>query len=561
MFRLFSVFLCFGVFFSVSSSEAVFAAEIMAKSELQAATVYTNRATLTRQAIIDVPAGAHKLVFSGLPNDLLPDSLRAEGSAKASVIFGALSHKQVFAAKLVIPREQELHDKIEALQDQRKVVSAEKAALGAKQAFLTNLGKLAGLRANEDIAEIDLKPEQWGAAADTIQGNTAAILKANLAHDISLRKIDREIRKLQKDIQDITAPDPRAYGRRSTYQVSIPLEVEVATKLTIELSYQVPGVSWRPLYDARLDTETGDLEITQFGVVQQRTGEDWKDIALVLSTAQPHRGAGLPDLSPMWVNLFQREPMASKRAMFSAGAVMEDSAVMALAEAPMERRREMKAQFVQAEIDTGGFTSEYRIPGPSTVVSDGTESKLLIGSFETENKLQIQIKPQLSTNAFLVASAKLKGEAPILPGRVSLFRDGAYVGQSVFPLLRPEEEHSLGFGIDDQIAVTRRVMKDEHSEAGLISKDSIKERHFLTELQNLHTIPVELIVFETLPVSKDKKIEVEIKNKATSPGFEEDADNVKGLLRWSLKLEPQQKTDIKLGWKVSWPEGSSISGL
>lgn len=562
MVRVFLSFLIVTLVLPVTS----FAKEIETDSELTAATVYTNRATLTRQAVVDVPAGASTVVFKGLPANIMVDSLRTEGSAAAEVVFGALSHKRVVESDLTVPREKELNAQIEALQDKRKMVVAEKTGLNAMQSFVQQLGKHAGNRKNEEIADFNLKPEEWKLAMETIKSNMSDIHKGYAELDIQIRQIDREIQKLRSEMNQMRT------GQRSTYQVSIPLEASEPTSLAIDLIYQIPGASWRPLYDARLDTETGALTLVQYGAVRQNSGEDWNDVKLTLSTAQPHRGAGLPALSPMWVNVWQGGPggygrggMVQKMKRNFASREMSAAAPMAefdsFEEGLMMDKEVQAASFAGAVINTGGFVSEYIIPGRSEVKADGTESKLLIGSFETASKVQIQIKPQLSTDAFLVARAELKGEAPILPGQVSLFRDGAYVGQSNFPLLRPGEKQDLSFGVDDQVSAKRHVQKDEQSEDGIISKDNAKERHFVTEIQNLHNREVEVVVLETTPVSKDEKLKVEILKDATTAGYEKDADKIKGLMRWTMTMQPKQKTDIGLGWKVSWPKDHNISGL
>ncbi len=540
------------------------AAEITADSAITAATVYTNRATVTRTAVVELPAGAHTVVFKDLPATLMPDSLRAEGTAAVPVTFGAVAHKMETGAALAAPREQTLTETLEALQDRRKMIEADKQALETRKTFIGALGEQAKLRINEEIAELELDPELWIEAGAVLQEDMAVALKAGLTHDIALRTLDREIQKVRAELNQLRT------GQRNSYSVSVPLEAAAATTLTITLSYQLPNAAWQPLYDARLETEDGDLTLIQYGAVRQNTGEDWTDIALTLSTAQPHRGASLPPLNPMWVNIWSHR--GRQESAMIAGAVSDEyrqivqERNMAAVEGAVRSSDSfmpapVAAELKVAQIDTGGFVSEYIIPGPSTVLADGTESKLMIGTFDTDTTLQVQVKPQLDSKAYLVARAALKGEAPILPGRVSLFRDGAYVGQQVFPLLRPGAETDLGFGIDDNIEVVRKLMKDERSEAGLISKDNVIERHFLTAVQNLHDTAVELVVLETVPTPQDDKIKVQVLDQHTSAGYETDHDNIKGLLRWVMTLPPQAQQDVTLGWKISWPDDSNLSGL
>lgn len=545
----------------------VWADEITADSALTAATVYSDRAMLTRRAVVEVPAGKHMVVFEDLPANLLPESLRAEGTAVADVTFGALSNRIVQSAELTQERERAINAQIETVGDQIAATNGEKQALAAKQAFLDNLSKQAALRTGEEIAQIDLKPDQWKGAADAVQVGIGEVIAGQQAADIKLRGLQKEMAKLQAELQDVYT------GARNAYQVVLPVEVESATKLTVEVSYQVPDATWQPLYDARLDTEGGTLALVQYGSVQQSTGEDWTGVALTLSTAQPQRGASLPEPEPQWVSLFDPNMRAQKAGRGFAGRSVATMAESGIASAEMAMPAPMaamdmanaapvmkEARFVTAEIDTGGFVAEYKIPGPSTVKSDGTESKVMIAPFEIDGKVQLRVRPQVSTEAYLAAQATLKGERPVLPGMVSLFRDDAFVGQAELPLLRPGKEQTLYFGVDDQVAVKRDMLKDERSQAGIVARDQVIERHAVTSIQNLHSRAFDVVVEEVVPTSQDEKARVEIISAATTPGYTKDAENIKGLLRWQFTMEPQEKKDVKTGVKVSWPAEMELQG-
>lgn len=556
----------FGLLLLSLWSAPVYAEEFSVDSELTAVTVYTGRAALTRRAVVDIPAGAHSVVFRGLSAELMPESLRAEGEGSAQVTFGAVSSRWVAGAELAAEREREIMAQIEMTSDQIAAVEGEKAALTAKQDFYKSLGKQAALRSDEDIAEIDLKPEQWKGAADSVHAGLAETGKALREQNIAARTLNKQMQKLQAELAQIRT------GQTNTYEVVLPVEAAGDTALTVDLSYQVPNATWTPEYDARLDTKSGKLELIQYGAVQQNTGEDWSDIALTLSTAQPSRGTSLPDPQPHWISIFENRPgimakasrmaaMESAQSMAVADMSMDAMGGAALAEAPMAAPAPVEAEFNVAEIDTGGFVSEYKIPGPSTVKADGTQSKLMIGPFATESAIQIRMQPQISSDAYLASMMTLKGDAPVLPGMANLFRDGAFVGQMALPLLRPDQKQPLFFGIDDQFSVRRRVMKDEKSEAGVIARDQVLERHYLTELHNLHNTAFEVVMLETIPVSQDERIRSEIVKDATTSGYVTDPDNIKGLLRWSFKMEPKEKKDVKLGVKVSWPADTELQGL
>ena len=524
------------------------AAEIQVQSTLIEATIYPNRGTLTREALVDIPAGESVLLFRGLPANLMPDSLRTEGQASTKVTFGALMHRREAHDELVAPRERELVSEIEAVQDRRTLVEARRQALTARKRFIENIGQQAARRVGEEVAELRFNPGEWNQAAEEIGRSLEDISTADLAHQTNLREIDRKLKALTTELSRLRT------GQRESYSLRLPLNADGPTRLRIRLHYQVPGVFWRPVYDARLDTESGELTLLQYGAVRQNTGEDWADVRLVLSTAQPHRGATLPDLPPFWVDLY--DPARRDRTVAA-----EIAAKAAPDRAPPTGPDAQEAAFEVADVRTAGFVTEFLIPVRVSIKADGTESKLLCGSYRTDNRMQTQVKPQLSTDAYLVSRAVLKGEAFLLPGVVSLFRDGAYVGQTRIPMLSPGQEQTIGFGIDDRVIVSRNILKEVRGDPRLLSRDNQLERHTATVITNRGRQAVEVVVLETVPVPRHDRIKVEILKAHTRQGFEEDVDDVKGLLQWNLRLESGEETRLTLGWRINWPRDHELSGF
>ncbi|QKK04316.1 MAG: mucoidy inhibitor MuiA family protein [Pseudomonadota bacterium] len=570
---------------------------VTADSKITAVTVYANRAAVTRTARVKIGKGAQEVVFGGLPAQIDTDSLRVEGRSRATVTIGALMHKQVISQELTSERERELNEKLQLLRDQIASENIGLEALQERQNLVGRIGDNTPLQRDEEFQPVEFHPEEWAKAAQAVQQDMSETLRMKQQHDMKIRKLNEAVAQITEELRS------QRTGQRSSYQVTVPLDSSAAADMTIELTYQVQNASWHPIYDARLETaEKGRLELVQYGAVKQLSGEDWNDVALTLSTAQPQRGTSPPAFSPMWLMKRNYDDMTSeeyrravedtnvKRAEIAkriGGAalptpigqvqgqldVSRDEEEQNIGTDPLQEWRrtakasrakkpgQKQARFVAANIETGGFISEYKVAGPATILSDNTESKLLVGSFETESKLEVHVQPAQTTEAFLVAHSKLKGETPILPGPVSLFRDGAYIGKSRFPLLRPEEEHNLSFGIDDQISVKRNKLKDKRKEDGLIIKESIIERNFVSDIQNLRKTPVDIRLREVIPVSKSGDVKIEILKDKTSAGYKTDVENIAGLTEWVFTLKPEQKQEMRLGWKVTWPKDQNLSGL
>ena len=72
------------------------------------------------------------------------------------------------------------------------------------------------------------------------------------------------------------------------------------------LGYLVFDANWSPRYDVRGDLESGGLTMEYGANISQRTGEDWKDVTLVLSTARPSMASNPPSMDPVFVDVYAR---------------------------------------------------------------------------------------------------------------------------------------------------------------------------------------------------------------------------------------------------------------
>ncbi|HVH97895.1 MAG TPA: DUF4139 domain-containing protein [Enhygromyxa sp.] len=81
-------------------------------------------------------------------------------------------------------------------------------------------------------------------------------------------------------------------------------------RVRVKLHYFVPGARWAPSYTVRLDgsMRTGSLEL--HALVGQATGEDWRGVALTLSTAIPQQWTELPKLESQRIG--RRQPPPTK---------------------------------------------------------------------------------------------------------------------------------------------------------------------------------------------------------------------------------------------------------
>ena len=144
----------------------------------------------------------------------------------------------------------------------------------------------------------------------------------------------------------------------------------------------------------------------------------------------------------------------------------------------------------------------------------------------------------MDPTAFLEASFKQSEDAPLLPGRVAIYRDGVFVGRGQMAAAGKDETVRLGFGADDKVKIERTVVKRNEGSAGLIVTTSkTDERSFKTSVRNGHDFPIRIAIEDQLPVSENEDILVEMLPSTTPPTATNLRDK-RGVLEWAFEAKP-----------------------
>ncbi|PKM44598.1 MAG: aspartate ammonia-lyase [Gammaproteobacteria bacterium HGW-Gammaproteobacteria-1] len=511
---------------------------------IEAVTVYPDRAQVTRRVSVELPAGSHTLLVANLPARLSEPSLQVRGQGGGRLLIGAVEARRVFSAQLAQEREQKLAAALRTLLDDKALLDGRRQALDTQAAFIEKLAQLPGAQGEDSGGTF--APEKWPAAWQAIGNGMADTNKARVALQKESRSLDEQIKKAEQELNQIRS------GRRDSITAAIHVEAAQAGPATFELTYQVPGASWSPVYDARLATEQRRLHLTQAAWVRQASGEDWSEVALTLSTARPAAGAAMPELHPWWIDFPRPMPMEAR-----AKREMKADEMLAgvMASAPMMEAEEQVAETVASD-----FAVSYRVPGKVSVAADNARLRFVLAKQEFAVQLAARSVPRLDSRAFLYAEFELTGDASLLPGSWRLTRDDTYVGEVTQETLRPGAKPALAFGSDDAVEVQYHVVQDERSEKGVFSKDNRVERRYRIEVHNRHRIALPVSIYDQIPVARDQQIKVALSDDTTPPA-ERDVDGNVGVLLWKQELKPQEKQTIRFGYDVSYPQGRDVPGF
>ena len=532
------------VFACLATVSAVSAAELGVTSTIEAVTVYPDGATVTRVIKTSLPAGDSTLLARDFPPTLDPASLRVEGEGGVRLVIGAIDARP--------PRPEppatlpELERRIEALKDERGALDDKIAAATARRNFAQRFADSApaGLGDKGEARPLTEWRDAFAAVAEEVALTDAVIREAGLRQ----REIDRVLARLEAERN---ANPPRKMD------VRIDLAADAATSATLRITYTVRGARWVPLYDARLNTGARDqepaLELVRRAEILQQTGEEWNDVALSVSTVMTAKGGNAPDLRPLVVRY--PEPsvplgVPATRSLPAPEASLRGAADFA--------RAPVAAAEQEATFSAGGFQVVFQVPGRVSIAANDGAKSFRIGSATIAPKLVVRAVPLLDLTGYLEASFKQNEDAPLLPGRVALYRDGTYVGRAQMQLAPKDETVRLGFGADEKINIKRAIVRKLEGSSGIISSAKTDEREFKITVRNGHGAPVAVAIEDQVPVSEIADVQVELL-PATTPPSERDVRDRRGVLVWNFDAAPGEVRDIKLAWRVRWPADKSIA--
>ncbi|MBP7140893.1 MAG: mucoidy inhibitor MuiA family protein [Opitutaceae bacterium] len=551
------------------SSPLAIAAALPVESRISAATVYLDRAVVTRNAHTLLPAGESEVVFERLPAGLLDASLQVSARGSTAVTLIDVAARQTYVEATLDPRVRSIEEELKAIQRQDADLKGRLALFDQQRALISRIEAAATTPPPRDAVGSGARPgfEEWQKLLTFQFENLSRIASDQDAVVRQREDLTAKAAALQSQLNLLRS---RQTAARSYKTVSVRVSSEVAGSLDVSISYAVPGASWSPSYDARLNTETRSVELGYFGSVRNGTGEDWSAIALTLSTARPSQGGGAPTLPPWIVDVYRAMPYpAQSLARSSAKVALELSAgavAQATALADKAEDESIQAYFAQAAIESGMTRATFRIGTPITLPSDNAAQRVPITRTGLTASLHYEATPKLIEAAFLSASVSNATDFPLLAGPVNTFLDDSFVATSHLKSIMPREKFDLAFGADDGISVKRRLVNRFAEETGFTSKGRRVTYEFLVTLTNNKKTAERVVFKEAVPLSRDEKIVVKLLSPAerdigAAEGQKEITRDAEGRLVWKVDLKPGEKREFPIKVSIDYPSDITVSGL
>ena len=531
-------------------------------AKVHTVTVYGDRAEVVRHLTATIEAGDHTLTFENLPGATDLSSVRVDGKGAFTLI--DIRGERIQTKEVADERVLKLTKELEALRAQlNDLTLADNRITQRKSALEKVLGRLTSVGKESANAEMD--PSKWAAYLQYHVDTLAKLDQEILANGVSRNSLTLDVDRVQRELNELNA---QRFKFRNVARVRI--EAKQAGPIELDLAYVVRGPSWNPLYDIRADTKAKTVQVNYHAEVRQSTGEDWKGVALKLSTAQPNLGGREPQMSPWFIQRFIPQPgvvtggvvleSAPKPERAARGSANRDTVSTLAASAPAALTA-VSMDFSYARVNTGGTAATFAIPRAYDVPSDNKPAKVAIASESFPSEFRHTCVPKLSPHVYLKAKAINKSDFPFIAGPTAVFLDGAFVANASLDLVAPGQEFWTYLGADQSVKVDLKDLGKVEELSGIFGKKTARTVvSKVFKVTNGKATDVKLSIRDQVPSSNHEEIKVVYEE----PKYEKDTDGFKvdqsKFVEWNLELKAGAKQDVPFRFAIERPDGFPMIG-
>ncbi|MGD9397836.1 MAG: DUF4139 domain-containing protein, partial [Candidatus Thorarchaeota archaeon] len=330
------------------------------------------------------------------------------------------------------------------------------------------------------------------------------------------------------------------------------LELSSASDVELDVTYQTTGASWIPRYD--VDLHAAKATLRRLAMVRNRTEEDWSEIDLTISTATA-RPIEAVEGSPFFITAYdpttevkarprdRRLKRAPKPSMVGAGVA---------AMAPPAPPPEIEEEFAEA-VETVSGIAVYELPKKMTIPSDNERHPVTLIEEELESSTVHYWYAE--GMAEVVAQDKVvNNDSVILPGKMKVFSEGDYIGETSVDQISPREEFKIGTRVAYDVKAEKKLIEREMEKAGVLRGKLRRSYKYRLEIQSFSKRKIEIEVFDRVPHSVSTQIEVKIDWEKLATKSHE-----LGVIEWHRELEPNEKKNIDYEYEVVWERDVTIS--
>jgi uncharacterized protein (TIGR02231 family) len=515
-------------------------------------TLYTERAAVTRTVRRTFDQGVWAVRIGGLPATMNRDSLYAkivgaDSGARPPKLLAVEYSESSLAAFAGTTEGVAMATRLKDLRLQYAALEQQRTLLDERLTLVNMIGVRPQATTGDGAATQPLNLESARKQMQFLATERAEIRTRQRELHVQMVALGGQVHALEGELEARGGADRTE--RTAVVVVAVPARCE----LEIEATYMVSQAGWMPAYNLRAAGDRTGVEIEYEAKIAQSTGEDWNDVKLSLSTAQPTRATAPPPMVPWYLDIVQ--PMV--KGMESVGSPPAPSAGLPPGR-PMgdpgepPARRDSKADALErlaaaASVQQAGVAVAFDLPRTLDVPSNAdTVQRTRIATVTPATEFTHVAEPIATDKVFLRGRLTNGSSFQLLPGEGQVFMGGTFVGATEVPSVAPGNRFDVYFGADASMRARRELVSRTTSSSGFFGGSDTVVWNYRVTLDNGTGRDVKVQLLDRRPVSANEKIVCTVSNLSRPLSTDKEyteGPKLQGILRWDLTVPAAARGD------------------
>lgn len=493
------------------------------KSNASLVTLFLNGAQVSREVSVQIPAGKSILKLDNLSPYINQSSIQVKTNKRLAIL--SVNYQLNHLAKRESSLElKNLESKLEQVQEQLIEEKSNLSIVLHEIGFLQENRKIAGANTTVTVGALQQAAAYYKKAITKLKSE-------EIEKNRSIKKLTHQEESLKSQIQELAQEKSSPTG-----EIVIKTEAPTSTTYNLKLTYVVSNAGWSPSYDIRAQSINQPLKIAYKANVTQKTQENWENVKLRFSSANPNLSGRAPILTPYYLRYPRPIAVNSPRVKLMG----------------KEANAERVNNNLDLDIIENQTTVEFAIDTPYTINSDGKEHSIEMSTIELPTSYEYYSAPKLDKDAFLIAKVTEWEKHNLLEGVANIFFEGTFIGKTHLDINNTKDTLELSLGRDKSIAIKREKVKSFTTKQFIGNKQE-EEVSWRITVKNNKNVEIDILLTDQVPLSTTEEIEVYVKEKTLGK-----QNNQTGQIEWELNLKPLETKELILTYRVKYPKNRSL---
>ncbi len=529
------------------------------ESTAKSVTLYLRGVKEKRMASAQLNVGEQQILFTQLPQRLNPSTIRLASSEFVQIV--SINHRLNFISSNE-DDDMEIRGAKDSMNFYNDQILLKKGVLASHQStrnmILSNKsvkGDKEGLTA-EDVTELlDFYREKLN------EINTKSMILERQLEQLTMRK-NKFAGEYQKLIN----------GKAKTFsELMVTIRTKQAGKANFSIEYFTPDAGWSPHYDIRNNESSPKLEITSHATLWQKTGFEWKNVDITLSTLDPQFNINAPDMQPQTLELGYYSNQYNQNTLYEQYKQQInnlDSASNIAFSLQREQGKFDEKNDVSQQLGTipglsnsssawsfvpktSGPGTEYKIATPYTIASTGKDKKIEIERDMISANFKYKTVPKVEKAVFLMAVITGWDTLNYYPGNANIFNNGTFVGTVYLNTQTVQDTLEISLGQDKSFSVEYEVATEKTftNNSGSYTK---RGKGFNIRIMNKKQVDILLEIIDQAPLTSTQEVSIDIDK---GDGI---LDPSTGFITWRRKIAGGTKAEVPISYSVKFPKENNL---